>query len=153
MKISQMYSESKGYKLAISIFGIMLFALTFLEENLLLKIVAYTMLPFCLFYIIFFIYKLTTLKREIKTNSIKIITIEINDLLDIKNFSGIKSPYKHNYYGIKILSKKKSYFYYYKTILHETSNFILFNKLLNQKTIRIEIYKKSRVIKRILTKM
>ena len=43
MKISQMYSESKGYKLAISIFGIMLFALTFLEENLLLKIVAYTM--------------------------------------------------------------------------------------------------------------
>ena len=153
MKISQMYSESKGFRLLFSLLGIIVFVISFYNENIIWKILGYTMLPFCIFYIIFYIYKFIQLKIEIKNNSTITLIIEIKDLFDIKTFAGTRSTSKFNYYGIKILSKNKKYYYYYKAILNDNSSFKLFNNLLNQKTIKIEVYKKSRVIKRILTKM
>lgn len=97
------------------------------------------------------IYKLFLLKREIKKDIVEAKVINIKYISDITGSGGYRQNFCKYYYGIKIRTKKKNYLYFYKNILYDDSPFDIYNKLSKQKKIKIVVYKKSNVIKKILT--
>lgn len=151
MKISKMYYNSKELALGFSMLGVILFALSFYVDSLALQVIMYIVSFISLCFIMNFIYKIILLKTEIKKDLVVIKVINIIDISDISTNAGYRQNFAKYYYGIKIRSKKNTYLYFYKNILYSDSNFITYNKLSKQKKIKIEVYKKSKVIKRILT--
>lgn len=153
MKITKMYYEAKSLQLAFATEGVILFFLSFYVEQLFLKICIYILSLISLYFMISIIYKLFLLKREIKKDIVVARVINIEYISDITGSGGYRQNFQKYYYGIKIRTKKKTYLYFYKNVLHDDSQFDIYNKLSKQKKIKIVVYKKSNVIKKILTNM
>lgn len=151
MKITKMYYEAKSLQLAFATEGVILFFLSFYVEQLFLKICIYILSLISLYFMISIIYKLFLLKREIKKDIVVARVINIEYISDITGSGGYRQNFQKYYYGIKIRTKKKTYLYFYKNVLYDDSQFDIYNKLSKQKKIKIVVYKKSNVIKKILT--
>lgn len=151
MKITKMYYEAKSLQLVFATEGVILFFLSFYVGQLFLKICIYILSLISLYFMISIIYKLVLLKREIKKDIVEARVINIEYISDITGSGGYRQNFQKYYYGIKIRTKKKTYLYFYKNVLHDDSQFDIYNKLSKQKKIKIVVYKKSNVIKKILT--
>lgn len=148
-----MYWESSAFPFCLAFIGVMLGIYSIEVENEILKVCLYIISIISLFFLIKIIYKIIILKIEIKKNKTKIVVIEIQEVSDITLNGGARQGFEKQYYGIKIRSKKNKYLYFYSQIYSKESNFTVFNKLQKTKKIKIEVYQKSNVIKKILTNL
>lgn len=153
MNLIKMYKESKSYFVALNFLGCFIFLINFKIENIVIKIIFYILSFFFFLNIVNFICKILILKKEIKQNITETKIIEVSKINDIVLINGYRRRFEKEYFGITFITKKNKYIFYYKEPLKEDSDFILYNKLLNKDSVKIEFYKKSKVIKKILTKL
>ena len=149
MKLTIMYYSYKEKGIAISMLSIFLFIYSFFIDNTFLKIILYIIFVISMVYDFYFICKILILKKTIKTNQTIIKVIPIKYISDISSIEGYRQNFAESYYGIKIISNKKTYLYFYKNILNEKSDFNIYNKLSNLKKVKLEVYKNTNVIKKI----
>ena len=150
MKLTKMYYRSKENGIAISMLSIFLFIYSFFIDSTFLKIVLYIIFVVSMIYDFHFICKILILKKAIKLNQTNIKIIQIKYISDISSIGGYRQNFAKSYYGIKIFSNRKTYLFFYKNILNEKSDFNIYNKILNLKKVKIEVYKNTNVIKKIL---
>lgn len=101
-------------------------------------------------YDFYIICKILILKKAIKSNKIIIKTIQIKYISDISSIGGYRQNFAKSYYGIKIVSNRKNYLYFYKNIAIEKLEFNIQKKLSNLKKVKVEVYKNTNVIKNVL---
>ena len=150
MKLIKMYYKFKENGIAISMLSIFLFIYSFFIDNTFFKIILYTIFVISMIYDFYFICKILILKKAIKSNKTIIKTIQIKYISDISSIGGYRQNFAKSYYGIKIVSNRKNYLYFYKTILNEKSDFNIHKKLSNLKKVKVEVYKNTNVIKKVL---
>lgn len=153
MKTTKMYLKSKENVIGFYLFIILFFICSFLIKSIIFEIFCYIMFPISIIYLIYILYKTLTLKYEEKNNITAVIEIVIDKVDDISSICGWRQQFKKNYFGVKIISIKSRYLYFYKKILNTNSDFSLYNRIKNLKKIKIEVYKKSKIIKKIITKL
>ena len=150
MKLIKMYYKSKEKGIAISMLSIFLFIFSFFIENTFLKILLYTIFVISAIYDFYFICKILILKKGIKSNKTIIKTIQIKYISDISSIGGYRQNFAKSYYGIKIVSNRKNYLYFYKNISNEKSDFNIHKRFSNLKKVKVEVYKSTNVIKKVL---
>lgn len=149
MKLTRLYFKSKENGIAISLFSIFLFAYSFFTDNIFVKIIFYIFFVIAISYDFYFVCKLLILRNKIKRDQTIFKTIQIKYIKNIASIGGYRQNFAKSYYGIKIVSNKKTYLYFYKNILNEKSNFNTYQKVSRLKKVRIEVYKNTNVIKKI----
>ena len=150
MKLTKMYYKFKEKGIAISMLSIFLFIYSFFIDNTFFKIILYTIFVISMIYDFYFICKILILKKSIKSNKTIIKTIQIKYISNISSIAGYRQNFAKSYYGIKIVSNRKNYLYFYKNILNEKSDFNIHKKLSNLKKVKVEVYKNTNVIKKVL---
>lgn len=153
MKLTKMYLKFTENIICLSFLGVLLFVCSFFIESSILKIFSYIALFLSMFCLIYIFYKILMLNYEVKNNVTTIVEITIDNAKDIFSRGGWRQSFSKDYFGIKIVSKKNRYLYFYKKVLNDNSDFSLYNKIENVKKIKIEVYRKSKIIKKIITKL
>lgn len=153
MKLKKMYLKSKENIIGISFLGVLLFVCSFFIESKIFKIFSYILFVISIICLIYIFVNVLIINYEVKNNYTTIKEIPINRVKDISSTQGYRQQFKKNYFGIKIVSKNNRYLYFYKNMLSGNSDCSLYKKIENVKKIKIEVYGKSKIIKKIITKL
>lgn len=153
MKLKKMYLKSKENIIGISFLGVLLFVCSFFIESKIFKIFSYILFVISIICLIYIFVKVLIINYEVKKNCTTIKEIPVNSIKNISSTQGYRQQFKKRYFGIKIVFKKDRYLYFYKNVLSGDSDFSLYNKIKNVKKIKIEVYRKSKIIKKIITKL
>lgn len=153
MKFKKMYVKSIENIIGISFLGVLLFVCSFFIESKIFKIFSYISFVISIICLIYIFVKVLIINYEVKNNCTTIKEISFNSIKDISSTQGYRQQFKKNYLGIKIVSKNIRYLYFYKKVLSEDSDFSLYNKIENVNKLKIEVYRKSKIIKKIITKL
>ena len=162
MRLDKMYINAKTKEMILSMFCSYSFLFVFVIddyesighiERILLKVLLTILLLIGIIDIIYILYRKSVLRKSIKSNKVKTLEVIIKDVQDISILTGYRSENRRDYFGIKIKTKYRTYLLLYKDIHTEKSDFSLYYKLerYKNKKIKIQVYERTNVIKKILT--
>ena len=145
MELYKIYKDYKCWHVAFVFLSCFAFFGSFFLDEIGYKVLIYIFFGVSVCFHAYMEYKFLTFKKEIKNKITKVIEIKVKN---IYNMSSSSKSGKY-YYGYKI----DCYLYFNKNIPYGSNDNKLYRKLIRYKKIRVEVYPKTKVIKKILTNL